>query len=286
MRRDGAPSLSRSASTRRSVRRRHQERDPTPYIRSAPDPPAVDTPAHAASPPRGRAESWRAAWRRRGPRRGRRPSLLPPHDPAHHQADNGGAPVGIYLQVRECQVAEDAGIHLHALYKGGYSLGLYAARSHRVREGAQNGVGDALTRDGRHGRGLELVQDGELGAWRQVVWGIDDLVCVAHKGVEGVYAGPELGGEQSGREIVGPTVDLLYLAAQLVALGERETAVELLAAIRVQLQEPPTSRPMRSATSLAPMVTSGTPVPGLVLAPTKYIPCTAFDTIGGRKYPT
>ena len=34
------------------------------------------------------------------------------------------------------------------------------------------------------------------------------------------------------------------------------------------------------------MVTSGTPVPGLVLAPTKYMPSTAFDTIGGRKYPT
>src|SRR5918995_1385035 len=144
----------------------------------------------------------------------------------------------------------------------------------------------ALTRDGCHSLGLELLQDRELGVERQVVWRIDDLVCVAQKGVEGVYAGPDLGGKQSGREIVGPTVSLLYLAAQLVALGERETAVEFLAASRVELQEPPTSRPMRSATSLAPMVTSGTPVPGLVLAPTKYIPCTAFDTIGGRKYPT
>ena len=43
---------------------------------------------------------------------------------------------------------------------------------------------------------------------------------------------------------------------------------------------------MRSAASLAPMVTSGTPVPGRVLAPTKYMPSTLRETIGGRKDPT
>ena len=163
-----------------------------------------------------RASAWRSAFR-------------DPHDPAHHQADDGGAPVGVFLQVRERLVAEDAGIHLHALHERGYGLRLYATGKHRVGVRPQNGVG-TLTRDGRHGLGLELLQDGELGARRQVVWVIDDLVRVAHKGVEGVYARPDLGGEQPGREIVGPAVRLLNLAAQLVALGEREALVELLAA--------------------------------------------------------
>src|SRR5215203_3132504 len=97
---------------------------------------------------------------------------------------------------------------------------------------------------------------------------------------------PDLGGKQTGREIVGPAVRLLHLAAKLIGLGEREPAVQLLSARGVEPHGPPTSRFIRSATSLAPMVTSGTPVPGLVLAPTKYMPPTALDTIGGRKYPT
>jgi hypothetical protein len=40
---------------------------------------------------------------------------------------------------------------------------------------------------------------------------------------------------------------------------------------------------MRSAASFAPMVTSGTPVPGRVLAPTKYTPRTVLEASGGRK---
>ena len=115
---------------------------------------------------------------------------------------------------------------------------------------------------------------------------VHDLVGVAHEGVEGVHVRPHLGREEPGREVVGPAVGPLHAAAELVALGEREPAVEPLPAGRVEAARPHTSRPMRSATSRAPMVTSGTPVPGRVLAPTKYIPSTAFETIGGRKYPT
>src|SRR3712207_1185664 len=125
--------------------------------------------------------------------------------------------------------------------------------------------------------------------FRSFLWGsfsgvVHDLVRVAHEGVEGVDVGPHIPGQQLRREVVGLAVRTLHPAAEIVALGEREPAVELDAGRGVEAHYyRPSSLPMRCATSRAPMVTSGTPVPGRVLAPTKYRPSTLLETIGGRK---
>ena len=113
---------------------------------------------------------------------------------------------------------------------------------------------------------------------------VHELVRVPHKGVERVDVWPHLRRQEPGREVVGLAVGFLDAAAEVVALGQRELAFEGLSAGRVETHQPvPTSRPMRPATSSAPMVTSGTPVPGRVLAPTKYRLFMLRETIGGRK---
>src|SRR5215208_6136389 len=130
--------------------------------------------------------------------------------------------------------------------------------------------------------------------------GCHDLVRVAHKSVQRVNVWLDLLREEAGREVVGPAVCLLHLPAQLVAPGEVQTFVaqrSLPCRIQAHYATPaargeeaaakeevlPRSRPMRSAASFAPMVTSGTPVPGRVLAPTKYTFGRVFEDRGGRK---
>src|SRR5215213_1380177 len=129
---------------------------------------------------------------------------------------------------------------------------------------------------------------------------VHDLVRVAHKSVQRVNVWLDLLREEAGREVVGPAVCLLHLPAQLVAPGEIQTfAAQRSLSCRIQAHyETPAargeeaaakeevlarSRPMRSAASFAPMVTSGTPVPGRVLAPTKYTFGRVFEARGGRK---
>src|ERR687894_764730 len=195
------------------------------------------------------------------------PPVVGADDPAHHKPDDGGAPVGVDLEVPESLVAEDAGVHLHALHKRRYV--------------------DRLAGDGGHRLPLEGLETPELLPQARDAGVVHDLVGVAHKRVQGMDPWPDVRREEACREVVRAAVGLLDLTAQLVALREREALVELHAARGVEPHDDdPTSRPMRSAASLAPMVTSGTPVPGRVLAPTKYMPSTLRETNGGRKYPT
>src|SRR5829696_1369766 len=200
-------------------------------------------------------------------------------DAAHHDPDDGGAPVDVLLQVRVGLVAEHARVHLHALHERADEARLYAARGRGVGERAQDGVRDRRPGHRRERLRFQSFEGGELFGEVKVAWVVYDFVGVAHEGVERVDAWPYRAREQTGREVVGSAVRLLDAAAQLVTAREIQSVAErgaVYGGIQPHYAVTPTlaalpskSRPTRSAASFAPMVTRGTPVPGRVLAPTK-----------------
>ena len=132
----------------------------------------------------------------------------PPSDPtpAHHQAHHGGAAVGVDREVLVGPVAEDAGVHLHALHEGGYVLRRDAAHAYGVGVGAQHRVRYRLAGHRRHSLLLEGFERRELLLEGGLSGVVHDLVRVAHERVERVDVRAHLGREEPGREVVGPAV--------------------------------------------------------------------------------